>query len=95
MSLSTDQVRHVAQLARLSLTEEEVVLYANQLSRILEYMTVLNELDTSDVEATAQVTGLQNVQREDAISAYTARDELLECTKLPIQDHQIRVHPVF
>ena len=65
--LSRDQVKHIAKLARLSLTEEEVEKFQRQLSEVLEYMEVLNEVETEGVEPTAQVTGLENVFREDEV----------------------------
>lgn len=95
MKLSQDQVRHVAKLARLSLTEAEVQMYALQLSRVLEYMDILNELDTSDVEPTAQVTGLVNIEKNDDVALYVSREELLRCTNLPVENHQIRVKSIF
>lgn len=55
----------VAKLANLPLTKEEEKKYSDQLSKILEYMEKLNQVDTSGVEATFNVTGLSNVMRED------------------------------
>lgn len=95
MSITPDQVRHVAKLARLDLSEDEVVMYTSQLDRILEYMEILNKLDTANVEPTAQVTGLVNVSRDDQVILSSNRDELLGTTQLPVQDNQIRVHSVF
>lgn len=98
MALTTDQVRKVAHLARLSLTEAEVEKYAIQLSNILNYMEILNEIDTTKVEATAQVTGLKNVERVDEVAAPLSgvrREELLSCTNLEIENNQIKVKSVF
>ncbi|GIV82668.1 MAG: aspartyl/glutamyl-tRNA(Asn/Gln) amidotransferase subunit C [Anaerolineae bacterium] len=66
MHLTIDDVRHVADLARLHLTDEEVRLYAQQLSAILDYAERLQEVDTSDVPPTPYVLPLQNVMAEDA-----------------------------
>jgi aspartyl-tRNA(Asn)/glutamyl-tRNA(Gln) amidotransferase subunit C len=60
-------VRHVAHLARLKITEQDAALYAGQLSRILEYVRQLNELDTSAVEPTAHPLPIADVFRDDAI----------------------------
>lgn len=68
MGLSRDQVKHVARLANLPLSFEEEEKYSQQLSEILEYVDQLNEVDTSSVEPTYNVTGLNNVTREDALS---------------------------
>lgn len=65
MQLTTDEVRHVAELAKLALTEEEIVQYAQQLSAILEYAARLQEVDTSSVPPTPYILPLTNVLRED------------------------------
>lgn len=65
MKLSSNQVKHVSKLANLPLSKEEEAKYSNQLSRILDYMEKLNEIDTSKVEPTFNVNGLSNVMRED------------------------------
>ncbi|OGY42872.1 MAG: asparaginyl/glutamyl-tRNA amidotransferase subunit C [Candidatus Buchananbacteria bacterium RIFCSPHIGHO2_01_FULL_39_14] len=65
--LSKDEVKHIAHLARLGLTEAELEKYAEQISAILDYVSQLKEVDTTGVEATAQVTGLENVMRPDVI----------------------------
>ena len=58
-------VRHVAHLARLKVTDEEVVLFSRQLSRILEYVDQLNQVDTSNVAPTAHPLPIANVFRDD------------------------------
>jgi aspartyl-tRNA(Asn)/glutamyl-tRNA(Gln) amidotransferase subunit C len=60
-------VERVAKLAMLPLTDDEKKLFASQLSSILSYVAKLNEVDTTNVEPTAQVTGLTNVFREDEV----------------------------
>jgi aspartyl-tRNA(Asn)/glutamyl-tRNA(Gln) amidotransferase subunit C len=65
MHLTSDDVRHVADLARLHLTDEEVRLYTQQLSAILDYAERLQEVDTSGVPPTPYVLPLQNVMAED------------------------------
>ena len=66
-SLDETAVRHVAQLARLSITDEEVTRYAAQLSRVLDYFERLRELDTTGVEPTALPLPVSNVFREDVV----------------------------
>ena len=80
MSLTREEVKHIAKLARLELTEEEITRYQQELSLILEYIGQLSEVDTSGVEPTAQVAGLVNRFREDvAVPADEAtRERLLE-----------------
>lgn len=67
MSLSIEEVKKIAQLARIELTPEEEKRHAETISAVLEYMTILNEVDTTGVEPTFQVTGLEGVVREDAV----------------------------
>ncbi|MFN2464418.1 MAG: Asp-tRNA(Asn)/Glu-tRNA(Gln) amidotransferase subunit GatC [Candidatus Dormibacteria bacterium] len=67
MKLTLEQVNHVAELARLGLSDDEKERLTTELSKILEYIDQLEELDTDDVEPTAQVNGLVDVFREDAV----------------------------
>ncbi|MFN2465150.1 MAG: Asp-tRNA(Asn)/Glu-tRNA(Gln) amidotransferase subunit GatC [Candidatus Dormibacteria bacterium] len=65
MKLTVEQVRHVAELARLGLSGEEMERLTGELSKILDYIDQLERLDTSSVEPTAQVGGLTDVFRDD------------------------------
>lgn len=65
MELSHDEVRRIAELAKLDLTDAEVALYAGQLSHILQHFQKLQTLDTSHIEPTASVLPLKNVLRPD------------------------------
>jgi aspartyl-tRNA(Asn)/glutamyl-tRNA(Gln) amidotransferase subunit C len=65
VTLSRDQVRHVARLARLGLREGEEDFYAEQLSRILEHIDRLGQVDTESIPPTAQVVEIRNVMRDD------------------------------
>jgi aspartyl-tRNA(Asn)/glutamyl-tRNA(Gln) amidotransferase subunit C len=65
MSLSLDDVRKVARLARLELPEADLVRMQGQLSAILDYVAQLNELDTTDVEPLAHPLPVHNVFRPD------------------------------
>ena len=67
MKLSLEQVRHVAQLARLALTAEEELRYQEQLSAILEAMEQLDALDTRDVEPTSHASFGESLLREDRV----------------------------
>lgn len=90
--LSEEQVRHVAKLARIALSDEEVKRFAGQLSDVLDYMTILNEVDTTGVAETNQVTGLKNMMEEDIVIApQSSREELLGCSELPVDSNQVRV----
>ncbi len=65
MQLSTEEVQHVAELAKLALTDGEITQYAQQLSSILDYADALRAVDTSSVPPTPYVLPLSNVLRED------------------------------
>ncbi|EFM11821.1 glutamyl-tRNA(Gln) amidotransferase, C subunit [Paenibacillus curdlanolyticus YK9] len=67
MSITTNDVDHVAKLARLSLTDEERATFTGQLNAILKYAEKLNELNTDDVEPTSHVLPLANVTRADEV----------------------------
>jgi aspartyl-tRNA(Asn)/glutamyl-tRNA(Gln) amidotransferase subunit C len=77
MKVSLQEVEHIARLARLVLTEEEKSLYQQQLSKILEYIEQLRELDTSNVEPTSHVIPLKNVFREDIPAGSLSVDDVL------------------
>jgi len=65
MSITKKDVEHIAKLARLGLSEKEKEKYAKELSGILDYMNKLNEINIEGVQPTSQVTGLENIFRED------------------------------
>ncbi|MCF6093973.1 Asp-tRNA(Asn)/Glu-tRNA(Gln) amidotransferase subunit GatC [Microaerobacter geothermalis] len=65
MAISKKEVEHVANLARLNLTDEEKETFTKQLDAILEFANKLNELDTEYVEPTSHVLPISNVLRED------------------------------
>lgn len=67
-SLTDEQVRHLGQLARLELSDEEVALFGQQLSSIIDYnMSLLEEADVDEITPTSQTSGLQNQWRDDQI----------------------------
>jgi aspartyl-tRNA(Asn)/glutamyl-tRNA(Gln) amidotransferase subunit C len=65
VELSHDEVRRIAELAKLDLTDDEVALYSGQLSKILDYFRRLQAVDTSAIPPTASVLPLKNVLRAD------------------------------
>lgn len=92
--ISKDDVAHLARLSNLSLTDDEVEPLRADLEKILEYVHQLSELDTSGVEPTYQVTGLENVDRADKVIDYgVSREDLLK-TAPAVKDHQIKVPKV-
>lgn len=77
MSITREDVEHVAYLARLGLTEEEKDRLARQLSNILDAMQVIGQLDTSAIPPTAQVIPLRSVMREDEVRPSCDREQIL------------------
>lgn len=81
-------------MARLHLTDEEVERFGGQLTRILDYVAILGEVDTDGVAEKNQVTDLANVMEADVVGVGTAQpDELLACSELPKENYQIKVLP--
>ena len=78
MALSREDVRHVAELARLDFSDEEEARMAEEMSRILEYVEKLDELDTSGVPPMSHVLDVTNVYREDDIESRIDREQALE-----------------
>ena len=70
-------IEHLARLARLSVSDDEKILFANQIDSILNYMDKLNELDTGDIEPTSHVILLSNVVREDLPKDSLDREDAL------------------
>jgi len=88
--ISEDQVKHVAHLARLAITEEEAEMLTNQLDKIITFAEQLNELNTDNVEPTAHVLEIKNVMREDRAQQGLPREEVLKNAP-EHQDGQIKV----
>ncbi len=77
MKLTKEQVEHVAKLANLPLTEDEVEKYSKQLSAILEYVESLSKVDTNNIEPTFNTTGLENIMSKDKVSKFLTQEESL------------------
>jgi aspartyl-tRNA(Asn)/glutamyl-tRNA(Gln) amidotransferase subunit C len=92
MPISADDVLHVARLANLSLSDEEVARMSEQLSGILEHVDALSSLDLADVPPTAHALDLENVTRPDQVRPSWPRDEVL-ANAPAAQDGMFRVPP--
>lgn len=77
MSLTRVEVQHIAELAKLQLTEAEEVLYQEQLSDILDYIQRLNRMDTEAIPPTATVLPLRSVMRDDVSRPSWPANEIL------------------
>jgi len=94
MSLSIAEVKKIAQLARIKLTPDEEKRYADTISVVLDYMKILNEVDTNGVEQTSQVTGLEDVTRPDESRDCQITKELL--AQMPeVENNELVVPGVF
>ncbi len=77
MPLTRTQVEHIAELAKLRLSEQEIAKMTEQLSAILDYAERLQQLDTDAISPTASVVPLQNVMREDAVEPSLPREQVI------------------
>ncbi|HLD01929.1 MAG TPA: Asp-tRNA(Asn)/Glu-tRNA(Gln) amidotransferase subunit GatC [Patescibacteria group bacterium] len=75
-------VAHIAKLANLSVTSDEEKKFETQLSSVLDYIKRLEEVDVSGVEPTSQITGLENVFREDETAESLSQNEAISQTKV-------------
>ncbi|MGD2103744.1 MAG: Asp-tRNA(Asn)/Glu-tRNA(Gln) amidotransferase subunit GatC [Anaerolineae bacterium] len=78
MKLSREQVEHIADLAKLALSDREIATYQAQLSAILDHFEHLQELDTEEIPPTATVLPLRGVTRLDKIEAPMTQEEALK-----------------
>ena len=77
MPLDQRTVEHIAELAKLGLSEDEKRLFAEQLSAILDYAAMLQRLDTGAISPTASVLPLENVMRDDVARSSLPREDVL------------------
>lgn len=76
--ITKEDVKHVADLARLAISDEEADKFTNQLSKIIGYAELLNELDTDDIEPTTHVLDFKNVLRKDEPIEWITQEEALK-----------------
>lgn len=93
-NITDDDVRHLAQLSSLQLADDEVASLREDLASILDYIGQLNELDTDGVEPTYQVTGLENIWRDDVVNRGEVSDETLLSLAPDQADHSVKVPKV-
>lgn len=92
--LSRDDVLKLAALSKLRLGDDEVEKLQSELTEILNYVEILNEVDTSGLQPTYQVTGLTNVTREDEVKDYGYQVEELLKNAPALRDGQFKVKRV-
>lgn len=74
-------VSRIARLAKLPISKEEKGRFENQLGETISYIDKLGEINTADIQSTSQVTGLENVTREDVVSPSLSQEEVLKNAK--------------
>lgn len=94
MAVSTDDMFKLAQLAGLEITEDEAELYTAEIEKIIDYINQLDEVDTTGLEPTYQVTGLSNVMRDDVVIDDGVTAERLLGATAEIEAHMIKVPKV-
>ncbi|GJL80838.1 MAG: glutamyl-tRNA(Gln) amidotransferase subunit C [marine bacterium B5-7] len=77
MSISNQDVHHIARLARLGISDEEVEIYADNLSRILDLVAQMNDVDTDGIEPMAHPSDVSLRLRDDTVSETDHRDEFM------------------
>jgi aspartyl-tRNA(Asn)/glutamyl-tRNA(Gln) amidotransferase subunit C len=93
MELSYEEVRRIAELAKLEVSSAEAVLYADQLSHILQYFERLQEVDTSQIAPTASVLPLKNILRADKAASPLPLEQVL-ANASDAHENQFRVSAV-
>lgn len=93
MKLDRESVLHIARLARVDLSADEIDMYAGQLSDIIGHFDALNAVDTEGVEPTAHTLPLRNVLAEDASRPSLPRETVLELAP-NVEDGYLRVRAV-
>lgn len=78
MSISKEEVKNIANLSRLHLTEEDLEKYSSDLSSIVEFVNTLNEVDTEGVKPTDHILDIKNVFRKDELKPSYDREELFK-----------------
>ena len=76
--LNKDEVRHIAALARIGLSEEEIGRFSKDLSAVLDWVEQLKEVDVKNIEPTAHITGMVDVMREDKTADFAGKNKIIE-----------------
>ena len=92
--LSLDEIQKVALLARIELSDDELVVASTEISSILDFVDTIQNTDTAGVEPTSQVTGLTDVWREDLVVKYTVAPKFLLASAPDMQDGYVKVKKV-
>jgi aspartyl-tRNA(Asn)/glutamyl-tRNA(Gln) amidotransferase subunit C len=91
MSITIEEIKHIAELSRLKLSDEEMLKLGSDLGSILEYIETLKEVDTKKVKETAQVSGLSDVLREDEVKNWDREEVLAALSQGELENDQLKV----
>lgn len=91
MALTNDDVRHVAKLARISLSDDQLERFTTQLDSVFRHLDKLAEVNTENVEETAQVNGLQSSMAKDVVKPSLDRDAFLKTSQRESSRGMIKV----
>lgn len=91
MSLTSDDVKKIAALAKLQMTDEEIEKFLPQLQQILANAKMLEEVDTSNVQPIAQITEIDNMVYADVVQPSDLAEKLLQQSPQPIEKNMIKV----
>ncbi|MEG2348229.1 MAG: Asp-tRNA(Asn)/Glu-tRNA(Gln) amidotransferase subunit GatC [Clostridia bacterium] len=78
MSVSKEEVKHIASLARLNFTENEIEKYTTDLSNIVDFANTLSEVNVENIKPTAHILNIQNIFRKDEVEPSYDREEILK-----------------
>ena len=92
--VDAEKIKHIAHLSRIGINDEDAEKYAGQMNAILDYMKILEEVDTENVKMTLQVNGLESVMRADEVRMEENPSTLLAVSPLTKISGQIAVKAV-
>jgi len=95
MKINSQEIERLAKLSKIELSQEEKQKFPGELSAILEYVELLNEVNTDEVEETSQVTGLTNVTREDDDNYTFEKSDMIASMPDTNEEGELKVHAVF
>jgi len=91
MSITKEEIKHIAQLARLKLSDSEMSKLGSELGAILKYIEKLNEVDTKKIEPTSQVSGLSDVLRDDKVKNWDRKEVVNALSQGELENFQLKV----
>lgn len=94
MSITNEEIKHIAELSRLKLTAEEEKNLGVELGSILHYIEKLNQVNTENIEPTAQVSGLSDVLRSDEVKDWNREEVKAALEQGELEAGQVKVKRV-